>query len=73
MKNNTGKKESERFPMVNFFDLKDEDLIVLNPYDFNAAINRLKNLTIEDVKDDLRHFQKKNLSLETMKKKTLLV
>jgi len=59
MKNNCPKKESERFPMINFFELKDEDLIVLNPYDFNAAINRLKNLTIEDVKDDLRHFQKK--------------
>ena len=59
MKNNFDKKQSERFPMVNFFDLKDEDLVVLNPYDFNAAINRLKNLTIEDVKDDLRHFQKK--------------
>ena len=59
MKNNFNKKESERFPMVNFFDLKDEDLIVLNPYDFNAAIDRLKSLTIDEVKDDLRHFQKK--------------
>ena len=48
-----------KFPMVNFFDLKDEDLVVLNPYDFNAAVKRLQNLTIEEVKDDLRHFQKK--------------
>ena len=45
--------------MINFFDLKEEDLIVLNPYNFNDAIKRLENLTLEDAMDDLKYFQKK--------------
>ena len=48
------------FEMRNFFDLKEDELIVLNPYDFKAALNRLENLTKEDVMDDLKHFQKKD-------------
>ena len=51
--------------MKNFFDLKDEDLIVLNPYNFDEAINRLQNLTLEEVKDDLKHFQKKDFEFRT--------
>ena len=47
------------FEMKNFFDLKEEDLQVLNPYNFDEAIKRLENLTLEDVQDDLKHFQKK--------------
>ena len=51
--------------MINFFDLKDEDLIVLNPYDFDKALERLNNLTLDDVKDDLKHFQKKEFEFRT--------
>ena len=51
--------DKDGFKMVNFFDIKDEDLYVLNPYDFEEAIKRIENLTIEDVKDDLKNFQKK--------------
>ena len=45
--------------MINFFDLNEEDFIVYNPYDLNETLNRLKNLTLDDVKDDLKNFQKK--------------
>ena len=51
--------------MINFFDLKEEDLIVLNPYDFDKALERLNNLTLDDVKDDLKHFQKKEFEFRT--------
>ena len=51
--------------LKNFFDLKDEDLTVLNPYNFDEAIKRLENLTIEDVKDDLKYFQKKEFEFRT--------
>ena len=47
--------------MINFFDLKEEDLFVLNPYDFNKSIERLQNLTLEEVRDDLKYFQKKRI------------
>ena len=45
--------------MINFFDLKDEDLIVLNPYNFEESLKRLENLTKEEVRDDLKYIQKK--------------
>ena len=51
--------------MKNFFDLKEEDLKVLNPYDFNKALERLNNLTLKDVKDDLQYFQKKEFDFRT--------
>ena len=52
--------------MINFFDLKDEDLKVLNPYDFQESLARLNNLTLEDVKDDLKkNFQKKDFDFRT--------
>ena len=51
--------------MINFFDLKEEDLIVLNPYDFDKTLERLNNLTLDDVKDDLKHFQKKEFEFRT--------
>ena len=53
------------FEMKNFFDLKEEDLKVLNPYDFNKALERLNNLTLKDVKDDLQYFQKKEFDFRT--------
>ena len=53
------------FKMVNFFDLKEEDLFVINPYDFNESIKRLENLTLEEVKDDLKYFQKKNFEFRS--------
>ena len=49
---------------INFFDLKEEDLQVLNPYNFDDAIKRLTNLTLEE---------KKNLNFELMKKKFHIV
>ena len=51
--------------MINFFDLNEEDLVVLNPYDFDKALERLNNLTLDDVKDDLKHFQKKEFEFRT--------
>ena len=51
--------------MINFFDLKEEDLKVLNPYDFQESLNRLNNLTLEDVKNDLKYFQKKDFDFRT--------
>ena len=58
---------------INFFDLKEDDLQVLNPYNFDDAIKRLTNLTLEEVTDDLKYFQKKNLNFELMKKKFHIV
>ena len=54
----------EGFEMKNFFDLKDEELVVLNPYNFDEAIKRLENLTLEDVQDDLQYFQKKEFEFK---------
>ena len=51
--------------MINFFDLNEEDFVVLNPYDFDKALERLNNLTLDDVKDDLKHFQKKEFEFRT--------
>ena len=51
--------------MINFFDLKEDDLKVLNPYDFEESLKRLNNLTLEDVKDDLKYFQKKDFDFRT--------
>ena len=51
--------------MINFFDLKEDDLKVLNPYDFQESLNRLNNLTLEDVKNDLKYFQKKDFDFRT--------
>ena len=51
--------------LKNFFDLKPSELEVLNPYDFDAAINRLENLTLDDVKDDTKYFQKKDFDFRT--------
>ena len=47
----------------NFFDLKDEQLKVLNPYDLDEALKRIDSLTYDDIKDDLRYFQVKDLEL----------
>ena len=58
------------FELKNFFDLKEEDLKVLNPYDFNKALERLNNLTLDDVKNYLKYFQKKEFDFfAPMKKK----
>ena len=57
MKNDN--KVNNDIKMINFFDLKEEDLIVLNPYSFTDAMKRLENLTVEEAMDDLKHFQKK--------------
>ena len=59
------------FEMINFFDLKDEDLIVLNPYNFDEAIKRLENLTLEDVQDDLKYFQKKEFDFRNYEEETI--
>ena len=55
--------EDNSLNMPQFFDLKEEDLQIVNPYDFNAAIERLKNLTDEELIDDMSCFQKKNFDL----------
>lgn len=39
-----------------FFDLKEEDLKILNPYNFNKALECLNNLALADVKNDLHYF-----------------
>ena len=55
--------EDNTLNMPQFFDLKEEDLQIVNPYDFNAAIERLKNLSDEELNDDMSCFQKKNFDL----------
>ena len=55
--------EDNTLNMPQFFDLKEEDLQIVNPYDFNAAIERLKNLSDEELIDDMSCFQKKNFDL----------
>ncbi len=55
--------EDNSLNMPQFFDLKEEDLQIVNPYDFNAAIKRLENLTDEELIDDMSCFQKKNFDL----------
>ena len=59
------------FEMKNFFDLKEEDLQVLNPYNFDEAIKRLENLTLEDVQDDLKHFQKKEFEFRNYEEENI--
>ena len=59
------------FEMINFFDLKDEDLIVLNPYNFEEAIKRLESLTLEDVQNDLQYFQKKEFDFRNYEEETI--
>ena len=64
------KNEKDGFEMKNFFDLKEEDLYVLNPYNFEEALKRLENLTLEDVQDDLKHFQKKQFEFRNYEEET---
>ena len=59
------------FEMINFFDLKDDDLIVLNPYNFDEAIKRLESLTLEEVQDDLKYFQKKEFDFRNYEEETV--
>ena len=59
------------FDMINFFDLKEEDLFVLNPYDFNKSIERLQNLTLEEVRDDLKYFQKKEFEFRNYEEESV--
>ena len=59
------------FEMINFFDLKEDDLIVLNPYNFEDAIKRLENLTLEDVQDDLKNFQKKEFEFRNYEEENI--
>ena len=51
--------------LKNFFNIKEEELKVLNPYDFNKSIQRLKNLTLDDIKNDLNNYQKKEFEFRT--------
>ena len=62
---------SDDFKMINFFDLKEDDLIVLNPYNFDEAIKRLENLTLEEVQDDLKYFQKKEFDFRNYEEETV--
>ena len=64
-------KRKNDIDMINFFDLKDEDLIVLNPYNFDEAIKRLENLTLEEVQDDLKYFQKKEFDFRNYEEETI--
>ena len=50
--------------MTNFFDLKIDNLKVFNPYDYLKAKEHINNLTEEEIKDDLNHFQKKNFQFK---------
>ena len=51
--------------LKNFFDIKEDELKVLNPYDFNKSIQRIKNLTLDDIKNDLNNYQKKEFEFRT--------
>ena len=51
--------------LKNFFEIKEDELKVLNPYDFNKSIQRIKNLTLDDIKNDLNNHQKKEFEFRT--------
>ena len=54
----------EHLEFKNFFELKDEDLNVINPYSFEEALKRINSIEYDDIKDDLKYFQdNKNLEL----------
>ena len=50
--------------MKNFFELKNENLKVFNQYDFLKAEEHIKQLSEEEIKDSLNHFQKKNFQFK---------
>ena len=47
-----------------FFDLKNDDLKAIIPYDFSKSIESIGNITEEEARDTLNHFQKKNNPLK---------
>ena len=54
----------DQFEFTNFFELKDEDLKVINPYSLEEALKRINSIEYDDIKDDLKYFQdNKNLEL----------
>ena len=52
-------EDVDQIQMTNFFDLTEDELKCLNPYNFEEALKRIENLKEEDVLDDLQYFQKK--------------
>ena len=50
--------------MDNFFELENDNLKVINQYDLLESIKRIEQLTEEDIKDPLNHFQKKNFQFK---------
>ncbi len=47
----------------NFFDMDEKEFEVLNPYSLEESMQRIDSLTFDDIKDDLKYFQVKDLVL----------
>ena len=62
--NKISEDELSTIKTSNFFDLDDKNLKVINQYDFDEALKSIDNLTEEEIKDSLDHFQKKNFQFK---------
>ena len=59
--NKTNQERISSIEMKNFFfDLKNDDLKAIIPYDLEKSLESIENLTEEEARDSLNHFQKKN-------------
>ena len=58
--NKTNQERISSIEMKNFFfDLKSDDLKAIIPYDLEKSLESIENLTEEEARDSLNHFQKK--------------
>ena len=64
IKNKIDENEISSIKMVNFFNLPNKILKVFNQYDFLQSCKSIENLTEEEIKDNLNHFQKKNFQFK---------
>ena len=59
--NKTNQERISSIEMKNFFfDLKNDDLKAIIPYNLERSLESIENLTEEEARDSLNHFQKKN-------------
>ena len=64
IKNKIDENEISSIKMVNFFNLPNQIHKVFNQYDFLQSCKSIENLTEEEIKDNLNHFQKKNFQFK---------
>ena len=64
IKNNNDEDQITNIKMENFFYLENINFNVIKQYDFLKSIERINNLSEEDIKDSLNNFQKKNFQFK---------